>query len=438
MSVVNAAKVFVGSSMLRIVSMPAQIVVVALIVRTYPISEVGLFFAVQSLMPMLAAISNGGVVSSGPRILAESRTKSRVNGRFWWGVLQYLTVCSLVSIGLTLLASHFLLGPENSIFIDAPLLLFVVLWALVVGLNSIVVTALQYKRLVTVSVLLEQGGLIRQVLVLFFLVCSMLFVSNPSVIEFFGALFATHLIIALIGLTTLYSQSFFSCSYSSVSFLRLLKQSVPLLLVKLVTPAFIAFEMLIVANYLGSSTLAHYRSATKISELLMMVPMFVAPFLVGRVAILHVGNDLKGLQDICSKAYFVTFIISSFIFLAFFIAGEILLIKMYGPDFGADFDVLLLRALGYFFASLCGPAILVLSHCNKQNVMLVATLILLPIEALLIYFGVNWGGALGAAIGASVGMSTRYFIYFLLAWKFVGVRTIDFSFSSKIITKLIR
>ena len=165
-------------------------------------------------------------------------------------------------------------------------------------------------------------------------------------------------------------------------------------------------DVLVLSFFVGPVEIAIYFAATRIIQVVNLVPFAATVGSAHLFAASHTRGDHYGLQRLCTQVAVVTFVISTIAVAAIIVAGEPLL-RAFGQGFEPGYMPLCIMAAGVVVRVMAGPAEDILTMTGHSSVTAWTYVAVVPISmalaaALIVPFGTS-----GAAIATSAGLVLR-------------------------------
>ena len=165
-------------------------------------------------------------------------------------------------------------------------------------------------------------------------------------------------------------------------------------------------DVLVLSFFVGPAEIAIYFAATRIIQVVNLVPFAATVGSAHLFAASHTRGDHQGLQRLCSHVAVLTFIISALAVAAIIGAGDWLL-GLFGPGFQAGYVPLAIMAGGVVVRVMAGPAEDLLNMTGHGGMTAWTYVAVVPISMALAAALIPLFGTAGAAIATSAALIGR-------------------------------
>lgn len=382
---------------------PVSVIVLA---RVLGSESFGVYAFAMAVVTLLAMAANLGFPSVLVRFVAEYYFRgdwARIRGLLGFANLSVVGA-SLGLIALLVFAVVVFLpdlNPMNrtALFLAAPLILILALEEL----RSSALKGLDRTLIGQIPEMIVRPGLFFTSVLLWFVLR-----GEVDVFEAVGLFLAAALVAFLVGAVLLLRV--IRAPFREVKPLSerpvWIRTALPLLLLGSVQVLGAQMDIILMGLFRSSEETGVYRAAFQVSLLVTFAWIAVNTVIAPKLTRLHIGSDMKGFQTMVARANWVTFALAVPVALVCFLAGEYVLVLVFGAEFGAGYVTLVILVVGRLINALLGSSTTVLKMTGLEGVamkgIVVGTLVNLVLNLVLIppY------GMYGAAIASTAGLVT--------------------------------
>ena len=390
----------------RISAIVTTLAVNALLARALSLSEMGTYVLLQSLVVIASLAAQLGLAQVIVRLIAESLALHEP-GRVL-GIIRFSFVAT--TVGTLLGAGTFALVGVRNLRQMVPLLgsldgiwYLLLLWVMLLVWQGIQGATFRGFHDLRCSTIFE--GMLHNILYLLLLI----FLGIASVrVTLYQALAcaviagSVSVIAAIFPLAARLSP--LRQDGNPADWDKVLKSSLPLLMITLGTLALNQSDLWIIGMYSSTNDVALYNSASKLAQIVSMVMVILNVTVSPLIAQLNIQGRKEELETLLRKLSALAFIPASVFFLILALWGGPILGIVFGSTYRSAGVLLLILSVGQLFNVWTGACGLTLIMTGEQNSLLALTMSCSFLMVLASFLLVSRIGVLGVALASSSGM----------------------------------
>ena len=385
--------------------MGAGFVTTMLLTRILPVTDVGLYFIIVSVVLILGPLANLGLQEPTVRAIASfAATGDHARAAAVAGSALRVALASACFLSIIILLLWAGLCKAGLLLREGDTLtgVFVASWMAIVAVEVQLVGTFQGLENIRMAVLCD--GAIAKLLAMAAvatLYASRGHTSVHEVLAIFLACEIANVAIALFFLAPLIS--FFPDPALAGSASGLLKTARPFLVHQIASLTAAQGDAIILGLFRPSAEVAQYGTAMRLSSLLSLPASAANVPLAPATAKLHAQSRSAELEKILQISAAGTTAIAAVLTLLFMFWGELLLNKFFGPSYGAGASALAILCVGQCINLALGQCMVALAMSGEQAVVtkigIASSIIKIILAAVLGYML----GAIGVAIASAAG-----------------------------------
>jgi len=181
-------------------------------------------------------------------------------------------------------------------------------------------------------------------------------------------------------------------------------------------------EVLILSFFVSPLEIAIYFGATRIIQIMNLVPYAATVGAAHLFASYHARDDRVGLQRLCRQVALLTFALTMVLAIAVFLVGHWLL-ATFGDGFQAGYLVLLILTVGVVARTTAGPSEDILNMTGHTNLSAGSYMAVVVVNMALALLLVVPFGTIGAAVASCCGMVGRAYWLAFAVRRRLGIDT---------------
>ncbi|MFK5979027.1 MAG: oligosaccharide flippase family protein [Rhizobiaceae bacterium] len=166
-----------------------------------------------------------------------------------------------------------------------------------------------------------------------------------------------------------------------------------------------------------------YSVAMKVSSIALIGQSILYTIISPKVAKHYAAKDMNAIKTIVSYTSKLAFCFTcvAILFLHFF--GREIIEFLFGSDFSSASQLTLIRCYGYALAAMCGPAIILLNMTGNERVLVWIVGVMAALNALLNFLLIPIYGVEGAALATSFSVFISHVWMWFKVKKHIGLRS---------------
>ena len=404
------------SFILRGLGLVLSFVVNLFITRLLGLENYGNYSYVMAWMSMVSILGRVGFETATSRFVSEyvaTKEWGNLLGflRFSKQVVLIASICVAfcLSLGAWILRSNLSIEVLYGFWI-ASLLLIVQNYMMLQGQ---ILIALQ-------NVLLGQlpSAVLRPLCVLVGCVGISITVRNPGIAIFITVTLAASVI--SLGVTSIFLKRTLPNHLKSVTrsynYKYWLQTAQAMILISCVDVILSRSDVVMIGTLVGSKETGLYNVASQLSGLLVFTLVAVNSILASQASALYAKKSLKELQRVVSLGITFVFLSTLPIAMVYLLWGTNIL-RLFGQDFDASYNILIVLTLGQLVNALCGPVSLLLNMTGHQNYAAKTLVLSATVNIVLNAILIPIYGAMGAAIATAFATALWNLVMVYFVWK---------------------
>jgi O-antigen/teichoic acid export membrane protein len=169
-----------------------------------------------------------------------------------------------------------------------------------------------------------------------------------------------------------------------------------------------------------------YRTAAQTALLASLPLIFMGTALAPDIARLHAAGDSAGLQRLMAWSGRLVLGVTAAVVLILVLAGDAILVTVFGEQFRPGYPVLALLSVGHLFGAALGPVALLLNMTGHERDTAYGSAIAAVLSIALSSMLIPFLGMAGAAVATTSAVVVWNIVLSRMVWRRLALRAIDF------------